>query len=82
MDNKICPHCGIEMSQYQGLTLPDTTPSAGDIIICAACLNLSIYDKDLNLTKPDESILKEMPKEFKEDLDLIIKNLKKQNEQR
>lgn len=78
----ICPHCGLEISQYQGLTLPDTTPSEGDITICGACLNWSMYTADGNLEVPSDSIKKEMPKEFREDLEIVIKNLKKQNEQR
>ena len=75
-----CPHCGLEISQHQGLTLPDATPSEGDITICGACLNWSVYTAEGKLDAPSDAIKKAMPKEFKEDLEIIIKNLKKQKE--
>ena len=74
----VCPHCGFDFSQYQGLTLPDTTPEDGDINICASCKDWSIFI-DGKLEVPSDDIIKEMPKKFREDLEIIIKNLKKKN---
>lgn len=74
----VCPHCGFEISQYQGLTLPDTTPEEGDITICGECKDWSMYI-DGKLEVPSDAIKTEMPKEFREDLEIIIKNLKKKN---
>lgn len=58
-----CPYCNHLMdaiSQIDG----DSLPNPGDASICIKCINISIFDENLNLRKPfpeEDAAIKQSP---------------------
>lgn len=67
-NNIVCPHCGYVANCSSNLEDEDLRPVPGDPNICVDCVELSLYDDDLQLRLPTTDELNGFPEELKQEI--------------